>query len=454
MTGNPKGQSQFMNHIYSNRAEQASTLPDEVSVRSVSELTAEIRSLLEPVLSGIWTRGEVSNLRRQSSGHTYFTLKDDQSQVSVALFRRAASRLTFELHEGTQIVVFGNISVYAPRGNYQLIAEQVIEDGVGRLQREFERLKRKLAAEGLFDTEKKKSVPTLPGRVLVVTSISGAALQDFLSILRRNRWSGTVALLPVRVQGAEAASEIADALGRAGTEYPGDLVVLCRGGGSLEDLWPFNEEIVARAVAACSIPVISAVGHEIDYTLSDFCADLRCETPSAAAEFLTSAHARLRERFARAGKTFDYQIDTRLTQIRNRLAIQRHQLARHRPSANLQLAWMRLDELSASLVRHLSDVVLRSSRRVDQIESRLMRCDPLPRIKFARERLQSLSLRMENAGPDAAVRRGYVMLSDDAGRIISDLAKWPPETSLTARFRDGSTPIRRAGESTPSEQIP
>ena len=233
---------------------------------SVSEFTRRVKTLLEEGIRPGWVRGEVSNLRAQASGHVYFSLKDAGAQLSAVLFRGDAARQTVKLRDGQQVVAYGEVSVYEARGQYQLIVRAVIEDGVGRLQQEFERLKQRLAAEGLFAPEKKRPIPAMPATVGFVTSPTGAAVQDFIRILSRRGWRGRLVVLPAKVQGEGAAAEMAAMLGLAQALGIFDLLVIGRGGGSLEDLWAFNEEVLVRAVAGCTVPVISAVGHEIDFT--------------------------------------------------------------------------------------------------------------------------------------------------------------------------------------------
>ena len=256
----------------------------EGRIESVSEFTRRVKTLLERGIAPAWVRGEVSNLRAQASGHLYFSLKDAGAQLSAVLFRGDAARQKVPVRDGLQVIVFGELNVYEVRGQYQLIVRSVVEDGVGRLQREFEALKKRLAGEGLFAPERKRPIPSLPATVGFITSPTGAAVKDFLRILTRRGWRGRVVILPAKVQGAEAAPEMIGMLELAAALGIFDLLVIGRGGGSIEDLWAFNEEALVRAVAACPVPVISAVGHEIDFTLCDFAADVRAETPSAAAD--------------------------------------------------------------------------------------------------------------------------------------------------------------------------
>jgi exodeoxyribonuclease VII large subunit len=261
---------------------------DPGRVQTVTEFTRRVKELLEGGLPACWVRGEVSNLRAQSSGHVYFSLKDAGAQLACVLFRGDAARQSVHLRDGQQVLAYGQAGVYEARGQYQLVVRALVEHGVGHLQQEFEQMKQRLAAEGLFEPARKRPIPTMPRTVGFVTSPTGAAVQDFIRILQRRGWRGRLVVLPARVQGDGAATEMAELLRSAGGLGIFDLLVIGRGGGSLEDLWAFNEETLVRAVAACPVPVISAVGHEIDFTLCDFAADARAETPSGAAELISS----------------------------------------------------------------------------------------------------------------------------------------------------------------------
>ncbi len=265
-------------------------------IYTVSDLTVEIRALLEDSLSGIWVEGELSNFHHHSSGHMYFTLKDQESQIRGVMFRMHNRQLKFRPDDGLAVLVYGDLGVYERRGEYQIVVEYMEPKGLGALQLAFEQLKERLAAEGLFDDARKRPIPMLPGRIGVITSPTGAAIRDILHVLHRRFANVDVLIHPVTVQGDQAAPEIADALGELNRRGGLDVLILARGGGSIEDLWPFNEEIVARAIADSKIPVISAVGHEIDYTIADFVADLRAPTPSAAAELVVSRKDELAQR--------------------------------------------------------------------------------------------------------------------------------------------------------------
>src|SRR5438876_8024813 len=269
-------------------------------VFTVSELTRSIRGTLEAKFDAIWVQGEISNYKQHASGHQYFTLKDSRAQIACVIFRNAPLSLRQPLADGAQVQVYGNVSVFEARGQYQLSVEVVQPRGLGLLQAKFEALKRKLEAEGLFDPERKQLLPKFPKRIGIVTSPSGAAIRDILNILRRRARGIEILINPVRVQGIGAAAEIASAINELSnprTIWPAiDLIVLARGGGSIEDLWEFNEEIVARAIAAAFVPIVSAVGHEIDFTIADFVADLRAPTTSAGGEMILPASVKLDRR--------------------------------------------------------------------------------------------------------------------------------------------------------------
>ncbi|MBI2903157.1 MAG: exodeoxyribonuclease VII large subunit [Candidatus Methylomirabilis oxyfera] len=265
-------------------------------IYTVSDLTGEIRVLLEDSFSGIWIEGEVSNFHHHSSGHMYFTLKDHESQIRAVMFRQQNRQLRFQPLDGLAMLLYGVLSVYERRGEYQVIVEYMEPKGLGALQLAFEQLKERLQAEGLFDDSRKRPIPMLPGRIGVITSPTGAAIRDILHVLRRRFAGVDVLIYPVTVQGDQAPPEIVDAIRELNRRGGLDVLIVARGGGSIEDLWAFNEEVVARAIAESKIPVISAVGHEVDYTIADFVADLRAPTPSAAAELVVSKKDELAQR--------------------------------------------------------------------------------------------------------------------------------------------------------------
>ena len=392
---------------------------DGERVWSVAELTREVRGCLEASFQAVWVRGEVSNLRVQPSGHCYFTLKDEASLLRVVLFRGDAVRQEVLPEEGGEFAVFGELTVYEPRGEYQLRARHLLGVGSGGLRREFELLKRKLLEEGLFDAERKRALPNAPGRVAIVTSATGAAFQDFISILQRRDWRGEVLLFPSKVQGSEAPGELLSALLKA-QAFPGvDLVVLGRGGGSAEDLWAFNDEKLVRAVAGCSIPIISAVGHQVDFALTDFAADFRAETPSAAAERISSSFLEQRDRLEGMEEDLLASLRNSLAGAAGRLELSEARLRGHSPKALVENAQLRLDELE--------------ERAVSMTRERLSRW-------FIR--LDSLERRLEGNSLAGTLKRGFSLLRNEAGKPVGKKAELKSGQSVSATFADGEATLR------------
>jgi exodeoxyribonuclease VII large subunit len=354
--------------------------------------------------------------------------------------------------------------VYEPRGAYQLIVRQLHEDGQGRLQMEFERLKKKLAAEGLFDPANKRPIPKVPSTVGFITSPTGAAAQDFLRILKRRGWWGRVILMPVRVQGGEAAREMVAMLEYAATLPFLDAVVIGRGGGSLEDLWPFNEEILARAVAACPLPIVSAVGHEIDFTLCDFAADLRAETPSAAAEVISSGFIECRDRLAAARDRLQEKVDLRLETAARELKLLHHRLQTVSPANRIENGYLRLDDLASRLHGCAKAALWEKKSRSSDLRSRFNQSSPSHRLNLAaasysalrarferlmstelpvrREKMIQLGKRLRTLGPDSVLQRGFVLVRDENGVPLSRSKGISPGTRLINQFADGDLPVR------------
>jgi exodeoxyribonuclease VII large subunit len=430
-------------------------------VESVTEFTRRVKTLLEDSLPPCWVKGEVSNLRFQASGHVYFSLKDSGAQLSAVLFRGDAARQTVKLRDGLQVVAYGGISLYEPRGSYQLVVRALIEDGVGRLQREFEALKQRLSQEGLFAPEKKMPMPALPQTVGFITSPTGAAVRDFIRILERRGWLGHVVVLPCKVQGEGAALEMARMLELAqslkkdasgGIAAPGtepesaqpffDLLVIGRGGGSLEDLWAFNEEVLVRAVADCPLPIISAVGHEIDFTLCDFAADLRAETPSAAAEHISSGFVAAKERLLRSEAALLQLTDKSLRHARSLLEPLRESLRLLSPSALVERNHLRLDDLVNRLGASLKHGAQDSRRRLQELKSLLAQRSPERRIQFESQRLLSLWKRIQSASPQSVLNRGFVILRDDRGRPLGRRSALGKGQVVGAQFADGEARLR------------
>lgn len=378
-------------------------------VWTVSQLTDQIKEVLEGTFPAVWVSGEISNLSQPHSGHCYLTLKDNQAQIRGVIWRTTAAKLRFDLCDGLEVICHGYLDLYAPRGTYQLVIQQIEPKGLGALERALIKLRDKLQAEGLFHPARKRALPRFPRRVAFVTSPTGAAVRDFLEVLRR-RWQGVeVLVVPVRVQGDGSAAEIAQAIAAVNRlATPIDVLVVGRGGGSLEDLWSFNEEIVVRAIHASRIPVVSAVGHEIDVTLSDLVADVRAATPSEAAERIAPA-------------LDDVLAYVRRQEERLRLAL------RNRAAA----ARSRLDRVAASRVfRRPAERVQMLSLRVDELDARMNRAMK-HRLERARGQADAKAVQLESLSPLAVLGRGY---------------------SLTQRLRDGQL-VRRAEDVQAGEQL-
>ncbi len=439
--------------------------PAGPKMHSVSEVTRRIRDLIEKGVGQIWVEGEISNYRKQASGHHYFTLKDAGSQLSCVLFSGAAASLRgLKLAEGLCVQAFGEVSVYEPRGQYQMVIRTLQPKGEGALQAKFEALKRFLAAEGLFDQDRKRPLPRFPHRIGLITSPTGAAIRDFLNVLHRRHPGIEVVINPVRVQGRGASAEIAKAIGEfAAAKKHGlpevDIIVVTRGGGSIEDLWEFNEEVVARALAASPIPTVSAVGHEIDFTIADFVADLRAATPSAAAEILAADCVAVLSRLA--------QDAGRMTRAyRHRFDFLEAQLESIKQSAVFREPARRLSELIQTLDRH-SDALHhganlateRSAHRLAQLESRLLGRSPANLIQenllhcrmygqkiteLAVKDLTAKAARLDRAkgilsalSPQATLERGFTITTDADGQPLASVQAVKKGMVLKTRFHDG-----------------
>jgi exodeoxyribonuclease VII large subunit len=413
---------------------------------SVTEFTRRVKAVLEGAIGPCWVRGEVSNLRVQPSGHVYFSLKDAGAQLSAVMFRMQAARQTVKLRDGLQVVAQGDVGVYEARGQYQLIVRTLVADGVGALQREYEALKRRLSDEGLFAPERKKPIPQMPATVGLLTSPTGAAAQDFMRILIRRGWRGRVVVLPSKVQGEGAADEMAAMLRLAESLGIFDLVVIARGGGSIEDLWAFNEEQLVRAVAACRVPTISAVGHEIDFTLCDFAADRRAETPSAAAELISSEFVRLAERAESARRAVSSALGEAMGRAGERVAHARSRLRLLSPAALVERGFLRLDDMSNRLGSALRSRVQLSRHELSDIASRLDRASPATRVEIDSHRLLSLYKRLHGASPVSVLNRGFAIMRDARGRPLTRRAEISAGQRLEAEFADGRVPLRSEGD--------
>ncbi|SFM35509.1 Exodeoxyribonuclease VII large subunit [Ectothiorhodospira mobilis] len=433
-------------------------------VFTVSQLNEAVRDHLEGGFPLVRVEGELSNLARPASGHLYFSLKDADAQVRCALFRNRARLLGFRPDNGMQVLARARVSLYAPRGDYQLIIEHLEEAGDGALRRAFEELRRRLQAEGLFDTGIKRPLPPFPRRVGVITSPTGAAIRDILSVLRRRCPALPVLVHPVPVQGTEAAPRIVRALERAGRRGDCDVLILARGGGSLEDLWAFNEEAVARAIRACPVPVVTGVGHETDVTIADFAADLRAATPSAAAELASPDGGALLQRVKRLEDLLLMRFQRRIETGQRRLTELEQRLRRQHPERRLQERGQRLDELEQRLHGAMGRTLRGQGERLQGLGLRLRRASPRSRIQALGQhrdhlsgRLQrAMDLRLERLGhrlavqarslhavsPLATLGRGYSILLNAAGEVVRSAQQAPPGSRLQARLARGQLHCR------------
>ncbi len=388
-------------------------------VYGVGELTRTIKLILEDEIGRVWLEGEISNLSRPSSGHLYFTLKDDQAQIRAALFRGKQSGMTFEIKDGLKVRVYGQITVYERSGQYQIIVQQVEEAGKGSLQAAFEALKKKLADEGLFEEARKRSLPLLPQRIGIVTSPTGAAIRDMLNILTRRFPNLHIVLAPVRVQGAGAAEEIAEAIDRFNAWGGVDVLIVGRGGGSLEDLWAFNEETVARAIARSRMPVISAVGHEIDFAISDFVADLRAPTPSAAAELVIGRKEDFQETLNQTAQRLARALNTFRLELKNRfLACSRSGVFRE-PDHLVRHYRQRTDGSRRDMANALRGAVRERQQRMDESGMRMTHLMQTRRQDMHSRLLRATS-QLRLLGPRAVLERGYSITQTTDGAIVRD----------------------------------
>lgn len=388
---------------------------DEPEVLTVSELTRMIKSLLDEGIPYLWITGEVSNFTRHSSGHIYFVLKDEESQIPAVAWSRMWSTVKFEVENGMKVEVFGRVSVYPPRGKYQFYVEKIRPKGIGPLQFAFEQLKRRLAQEGLFDKRHKKPLPLLPRTIAIVTSPTGAAIRDMVNIIHRRFPNVRIVVYPVKVQGEGAAEEIARAIHDLNTLEGIDVMIVGRGGGSIEDLWAFNEEIVARAIFASKIPIISAVGHEIDVTISDFVADRRALTPSEAAEIVVPLKSELTDK---------------LRSLLNALTVAIGNI--------IQIHRTRLRALSRSYAfRHPLDRISQHRQRLEELSDRLHSAI-LSHIKLLRERAFTIAAQLEALSPLAVLSRGYSITKKlPEGSFVIDASRLRKGDILETRFAKG-----------------
>ncbi len=420
--------------------ETADLFPQTAKVFTVAELTRQIRGALETKFGAVWVQGEISNYKLHPSGHQYFTLKDQRAQIACVIFRNTMAPLREPLVDGTQVQVYGNVSVFEARGQYQISVQILQPRGLGLLQAKFEALKRKLEAEGLFSPERKRPLPKFPRRIGIVTSPTGAAIRDMLNVLQRRAPWLQILINPVRVQGTGAAAEIAVAIRELATPNEKfaavDLIVVARGGGSIEDLWEFNEEIVARTIASVTVPIVSAIGHEIDFTIADFVADLRAPTPSAAAELIVPDVVDLRRHIDSSARGLGRELLNRMRDAQQRLDHARETLRR--------CLAHRIDNYKRGLLHIVAalqsrsparELVLRRNRLVD-LRRRFVEL-PARILENARHRFREAEGMLRVLGPEATLGRGFSITTDESGKLIRSVTAVRPKMKIRTRVSDG-----------------
>ncbi len=424
---------------------------------TVSELNQVARDILESALPMLWLEAEISNLARPSSGHMYLTLKDSRAQIRAAMFKGRNRSLNFKPENGQQVLIKGKLTLYAPRGDYQLIIEEMEEAGLGALQRAYEKLKAKLEQEGLFDPALKKAIPEHPKSIGIVTSPTGAAIHDILTVFARRFPLTRIIIYPAAVQGEEAPAQIIRAINTANTRNETEVLIVGRGGGSLEDLWAFNDEALARTIVASKIPIVSAVGHQVDFTIADFVADLRAPTPSAAAELLSQDSTKLYQRFAELQNALLYQMEQKMLRHQQRLDWVSKRL-KH-PGRQLQEHMQRLDELEIRLQNAIQREVSYKKQQAQSLAARLTAQSPQHRIatntqwisqlseRLIRQMKRNLELqstrtahlahRLDSVSPLATLARGYSITRNQKGDIIDDPAQLNQGETVRVRVHKG-----------------
>ena len=432
--------------------------PSKPSALTVSELNRQVKRMLEVSYAQVWVVGELSGLARPSSGHWYFSLKDSRAQIRCAMFRGFNQRLRYQPKEGDKVIVRGKLSLYEGRGDYQLIAEGMEPAGIGELQAAFEALKLKLSAEGLFDQNLKQAIPTMPKSVCVITSRTGAVIHDILHVSRRRFPALEIKLIPVAVQGEGSAQQIAHAIELANRHKVADVIIVGRGGGSLEDLWAFNEECVARAIHQSALPVISAVGHEVDFSIADMVADLRAPTPSAAAEYITPDQFELSQKLDDQQRRLTFLLRNTLNRAQHKLEY--HQKRIQHPGRALEIKAQRAASLGKALQQlvqldmqqHMSKLANRQAR-LDrfhpqaQIEQAKNRCSRIfsrsnelvnNHLTRSQHRFSLAANKLNLVSPLATMERGYSVLLDENGKAVESCETISTGDKIEARVKDGA----------------
>jgi exodeoxyribonuclease VII large subunit len=387
---------------------------DSTDILSVSQLTKEIKSLLETSLPPLWVRGEISNLRVQSSGHRYFILKDQNSQLKTVLFKGNFQNSGYIPSDGDECLAYGNINVYEPRGDYQFRVKHIMQDGTGMLRLQFDRLKEKLLADGIFDDHNKTPLPNYAQNIAIITSPKGAALQDFISILNRKNWTGKISIFPSSVQGKDAPSELLHSLKLIEKYQHYDLVVLARGGGSIEDLWAFNNERLVRSVADFNMPIISAIGHQTDFVLTDFASDFRAETPSAAAEWICNLHRNQEEHLNDLAKQLTDLPKRKIEQHTEKLNLATMRLRNCSPKSRVEVFHQYLDEFS------------------NRMDTRILHTIDQNKLKVS-----SLGKRLESNSLKSVLNRGFAFFEGQDGKTLENAKMLKKGETVKAVFKDG-----------------
>ncbi len=430
------------------------------TILSVAELNSEVNQLLIRGFPLLWVEGEISNLVRPSSGHLYFTLKDNKSQIRSAMFRNRNMKLSIKPENGMKVLVRGRVGLYEPRGDYQLIAEHMEDAGVGQLQKQFEQLKQKLSTAGLFAEEHKKELPEYPKRIAVITSPTGAAIRDILNVLNRRSPQTPVLIYPVAVQGEASKLEIETAIRRADADKKCDVIILARGGGSIEDLWSFNEENVAKTIYQANTPIVCGVGHEIDFTIADFVADLRAPTPSAAAELITPDRNQLFTDIIQTKLWLEERMQREISSRQQHLTWLQSRLELQKPSQKIQQQYQRLDEVESRMHQQLSKLLEHKRTSITYLQTRLKATLPNRKIQQQKQQLdhfqsrlnQSMQLKLNNSrslfqlqmatldsiSPLKTLERGYAIVKNkETDSLITSVKQTNNVNAITIKLKDG-----------------
>lgn len=430
------------------------------TILSVAELNSEVNQLLTRGFPLLWVEGEISNLVRPSSGHLYFTLKDNKSQIRSAMFRNRNMKLSIKPENGMKVLVRGRVGLYEPRGDYQLIAEHMEDAGVGQLQKQFEELKQKLSTAGLFEEQHKKELPEYPKRIAVITSPTGAAIRDILNVLQRRSPQTPVLIYPVAVQGEASKLEIETAIRRADADKKCDVIILARGGGSIEDLWSFNEEIVAKAIYQANTPIVCGVGHEIDFTIADFVADLRAPTPSAAAELITADRNQLYTDVIQTQLWLEERMQRAISSRQQHLTWLQSRLELQKPSQKIQQQYQRLDEVESRMHQQLNRLLENKKTSINYLQTRLQATLPHRKIQQQKQQLdhfqsrlnQSMQAKLTNSrslfqlqmatldsiSPLKTLERGYAIVKNkNSDSLITSVSQTINVNAISIKLKDG-----------------